>query len=187
VFGEDLGRLINLITLRLRLRQSAIADIVGLSQPMISQLATGARGLPQSVTAIERIKALGVLARKVDTDPQSFDTVIAEVERMHLAATGSEERSILLRSTREAAGRIALSNLDTQAAEAAAGDASRYRLAAATVFQVLTYLADREQLEHAADLLAIDAPELATVLRRAATASSKEFVSEFGDHARLLP
>jgi predicted XRE-type DNA-binding protein len=62
VFGEDLGRLINLIALRLRLRQSAIASIVGLSQPMISQLATGARGLPQSEDAIESIRLLGDLS-----------------------------------------------------------------------------------------------------------------------------
>jgi hypothetical protein len=63
---------------------------------------------------------------------------------------------------------------------------SGYEKAASTVFQVLTYLGDREQLAEAAERVAPVAPELARILERAAVGSSKAFVAEFGRPGELM-
>jgi predicted transcriptional regulator len=183
VFGEDLGRLINLIALRLRLRQSAIASIVGLSQPMISQLATGTRGLPQSEDAIESIRLLGDLARAVDEDPSIFEDVMTRVEELHAAAVDSTAaRGASIRRLRRS-GAFDRTSTEGGDRELSLG----YDKAALTLFQVLTYLGDRNQLAEAAERLVPVAPELARILERAAVGSSKEFVAEFRHPGTLMP
>jgi transcriptional regulator with XRE-family HTH domain len=88
LYGAPLGDSIRLVTGTLGLSQAAVARVLGLSAPMLSQLASGQRikiGNPQ---AVQRLQSLLGLAGEVG-DGLPHDRIAPRLEEISQDATGT--------------------------------------------------------------------------------------------------
>lgn len=77
LYGEPLSEIVGRITSRLDLTQARVADVLGLSAPMLSQLVSGRRVKIGNPLVVERLRDLHELAGRTGT----LD-LAAEIERI---------------------------------------------------------------------------------------------------------
>lgn len=136
-YGEPVGDTVRRITAALGLTQGQLAAVVGLSAPMLSQLASGQRVKIANPGVLSRLQAITALA----DDPGTLDLSRTEVTR-RVAAVRDVDASGVLTTGSAAAGR------GPEAAQA-----------------LLRAVASAAELERAAGLLDAAHPALAQVLR----------------------
>ncbi|WP_245681818.1 helix-turn-helix domain-containing protein [Actinomadura kijaniata] len=146
-YGEPLGDRFRRLLDRLGLSQSGLAGVLGLSAPMLSQLMSGQRAKISNPVVLNRLLAVEELA----ADP-AFDS---------LSAAEVRERLGIIRARTTAT----TSGLRESPVEAEL----RERLEAASPARVLQALlrevASANEIEAAADLVDVQFPEIATLLR----------------------
>ncbi|MCB0975174.1 MAG: XRE family transcriptional regulator [Actinobacteria bacterium] len=176
-FGEVLGKVIARIQTKLHLTQSDMSQLIGLSQPTISQLSRGRRGVPSNPHAVRAIKRLDELASQATETPES-DREIGEV----LNQLTSEAATFSRGGTRPRRSRLEVKpyGMNGTADAADPGAIAKY------VYRSLTYLASPKELEALAQMAQTAAPGLAPVLEKAAAASARQFVEQFGQDKRLV-
>ena len=158
LYGAPLGSSVGRVTERLDLSQAAVARVLGVSAPMLSQLVTGQRiklGNPQ---AVQRLQALLGLVDEVDQG-LPHDQVAPRLEQIGSSAgtTFTQQRP---------AG---------PPADLAAGFS-----------RLLRAVASGRELAAAADVLEPDHPELAEVLRTYGTGHPDEAQRHLDQIAHLL-
>ena len=136
-YGEPVGDTVRRLLGALGLTQAQLAGLVGLSAPMLSQLASGQRAKIANPVVLTRLQALTALA----DDPALPDLSRAELARRTTAVRDLEPTG-LLATTQHPAG-----------------------AAAAAVQALLRAVASAQEVQEAADLLADRSPALAEVLR----------------------
>ena len=158
LYGAPLGESLRRVTERLGLSQAAVAGILGVSAPMLSQLASGRRIKLGNPSAAARFQALLDLVEEVDDGwgPAALADRLAEVAHQESATlTGARPRTEHLES-------VAVSG-------------------------VLRAVASGQELAEAAALLAEEHPRLAEVLQVYGTGSPQDARRHFERVAHLLP
>lgn len=140
-YGEPLGDRVRRLVVAYDVSQAQLADVLGLSPPMLSQLMSGRRA---------KIGNPAVLARMVMLERRVLTPAVASGEPAAIRATLDE-----VRESRPTLGR------ETLPVEENGDD---------TVVPALRRLAGAEELSAAAGLLQDAFPQLAELLRRAAVA-----------------
>ncbi|QFZ22642.1 helix-turn-helix domain-containing protein [Saccharothrix syringae] len=139
-YGEPLGDRVRRLVVAFNVSQAQLADVLGISAPMLSQVMSGRRAKIGNPSVLARMI---MLERKVLTPD---------------VATGAPEAlQRALDEVRESKPTVSRDSLPVAAADAEA-----------MVFPLLRSVADRRELSQAADVLGEDFPSLAELLRRAA-------------------
>ncbi len=137
-YGEPVGDTVRRLTAALGLTQGQLAGVVGLSAPMLSQLASGQRAKIANPAVLARLQALTELAGQPGL---SREQLAARLE----AVRGSESTGVLTTGT---AGATASPGRGADAVQA-----------------LLRAVASADEVARAAALLDADHPALAEVLR----------------------
>jgi transcriptional regulator with XRE-family HTH domain len=143
-YGEPLGDRVRRLLDRLDVSQTALAEIVGLSAPMLSQLMSGHRAKISNPAVLSRLLAVEALAASPD-----FDRLPARDVRERLDG--------IRRDAVPAASTVQLSV--APAPPAPPGDA------VAVIQALLRAAGSAAEIEAAASLLDVEFPDLATFLR----------------------
>ncbi|MFE2757467.1 helix-turn-helix domain-containing protein [Actinosynnema sp. NPDC059335] len=137
-YGEPLGDRVRRLVVAFNVSQAQLADVLGISAPMLSQVMSGRRAKIGNPSVLARMI---MLERKVLTPD---------------VASGSPEAlQRALEDVRQSKPTVSRDSLPVN------GDDE------AVVFPFLRRLADRRELSQAADVLGEDFPALAELLRRA--------------------
>ena len=147
-YGEPLGDRFRRLLDRLTLSQAQLADVLGLSAPMISQLMSGVRAKISNPAVLARL----AIVEQMAADPAFVvlppEARAAEMARLvHEAPTGQQHRGHLPRRTAHRPQR------------------PRRRRPRRGVQSVLRAVASASELDGAAKLLEMEYPALAEVLR----------------------
>jgi transcriptional regulator with XRE-family HTH domain len=143
-YGEPLHDRFRRLLDRLRLPQSALADVIGLSAPMLSQLMSGQRAKISNPTVVSRLMAVEAMVAE-----PGFATLSAEEVRERLDQVRSQNTTPSYLSV-PAAQRLPA----TRSADPVAG-----------IQALLRGLASAAEIEDAARLIEAHHPDLATMLR----------------------
>lgn len=151
-YGEPLGDRFRRLLDRLTLSQAQLADVLGLSAPMISQLMSGVRAKISNPAVLARL----AIVEQMAADPAFVvlppEARAAEMARLvHEAPTGS--------SSTVAISQAGSASPPSTGAESAGGDP------VTAVQRVLRAVASAAELDGAAKLLDDEYPALADVLR----------------------
>jgi transcriptional regulator with XRE-family HTH domain len=139
-YGEPLGDRVRRLVVAFNVSQAQLADVLGISAPMLSQVMSGRRAKIGNPSVLARMI---MLERKVLTP----DVASGSPEALQLA----------LEDVRQSKPTVSRDSLPVN------GSADDE----AVVFPFLRRLADRRELSQAADVLGEDFPALAELLRRA--------------------
>jgi len=138
-YGEPLGDRVRRLVVAFNVSQAQLADVLGISAPMLSQVMSGRRAKIGNPSVLARMI---MLERKVLTPD---------------VATGAPEAlQRALEEVRESKPTVSRDSLPVNGADDEAA-----------VFPFLRRVADRRELSQAADVLGEDFPALADLLRRA--------------------
>ena len=85
MYGEPLGDLIGGCATTLGLTQSRVAQLLGISAPMLSQLINAHRIKIGNPTAVQRLQAMYAVAQRVEAGEQSAADAVRELEAMRQA------------------------------------------------------------------------------------------------------
>ena len=158
-FGRPLSELFGQIIEACGLTQAQLADCLGMSAPMVSQLMSGRRAKPGNPLVQERIVEFG---RALD-DYQSHRIDLDQL------------RSLVTSSGAPVASRTSISHRT-------AGAPPDTRASAQLIRNLLATSASAEELEGAARLLDKQYPDLATVLRTYGTGRTSEAEAHLRQH-----
>jgi transcriptional regulator with XRE-family HTH domain len=196
-YGEPLGDRVRRLLGRLGLSQSALAGILGLSAPMLSQLMSAQRAKISNPTVLHRLLA----AEELAADP-GFGALPAAQVKERLREIGAESAAttsgLRVAASRGAAasGRVPAGRAsgerageragDGAAAEAGAADGAPVHAesAARLVQALLREVASATEIETAAGLIGDRFPDLAEVLRVYGTGRTSEAEAHY---ARVIP
>ncbi|TCO34007.1 hypothetical protein EV652_10272 [Kribbella steppae] len=200
LYGEPLGELVRRVAGPLRLTQGALAQVIGLSAPMLSQLMSAQRvkiGNPAVVSRLQALDELAHLAMIGEIDP---DDIPAELDGIR-GATGAFTRSTptaqLPRSSAGAAqvpeatpfpgppGLSAVPTTQQSRPAAVAPAASTPPSARAVVREIqdlLRAVASAEEIQHAASAIAPDSPALAELLLTYGTGRTADALTHYEHH-----
>jgi transcriptional regulator with XRE-family HTH domain len=142
-YGEPLGDRVRRLLDRLTLSQTALADILGLSAPMLSQLMSGHRAKISNPAVLSRLLAVESLAASPEFERLPAREVRDRLEAIRLEGTPATSTTQLPVTPRPA-----------PAADAVPVIQALLRVAASAA-----------EIEAAASLLDADFPDLATFLR----------------------
>jgi transcriptional regulator with XRE-family HTH domain len=149
-YGEPLGDRVRRLVVAFNVSQAQLADVLGISAPMLSQVMSGRRAKIGNPSVLARMI---MLERKVLTPD---------------VATGAPEAlQRALDEVRDSKPTVSRDSLPVNVADAEA-----------VVFPYLRSVADRRELSQAADVLGEDFPALAELLRRAAKEPAKNVVRD---------
>lgn len=150
-YGEPLGDRFRRLLDRLTLSQAQLADVLGLSAPMISQLMSGVRAKISNPAVLARLAVVEQMAADPAFVVLPPEARAAEMARLvHEAPTGSSST-------------VAISHAGTAPPSAGAESAGGDPVTA--VQRVLRAVASAAELDGAAKLLDQEYPALADVLR----------------------
>lgn len=141
LYGAPLGDLVDNVTAAFGLTRGRLAEVLGVSAPMLSQLATGQRVKLGNPLAVQRLQGLLELLPDVKAGTTTAQRALAAVE-------ATEGGQVLTRTSST-----------SRTPEADAGAARRALLSAAS---------GPEELRAAAELLQVEHPALAKLLRDSA-------------------
>lgn len=156
LYGAPLGDTVRSVTTTLGISQAAVARTIGISAPMLSQLASGERIKLANPQAVERLHSLLELARRVAAGlPQErVAAQLAEIEQDH---TGTL----------------------TRARDQGADPPAQFS-------RLLRAVASGRELAAAADLLRLEHPALAEVLRVYGTGAPRDAAAHYATIAALM-
>jgi transcriptional regulator with XRE-family HTH domain len=142
-YGEPLGERVRRLVERLDLSQTAFADILGLSAPMLSQLMSGHRAKISNPAVLSRLMAVEALVNGADFELLPAREVRDRLDAIRQDATPSSTTT-----------RIPITPPPTAPADPVV-----------VIQALLRAAASATEIESAATLLDGEFPELATVLR----------------------
>ncbi len=160
LYGAPLGDTVRSVTAALAISQAALARTIGISAPMLSQLASGERIKLANPQAVERLHSLLDLVRQVEAG-LPHDQVVAQ-----LSAIEQDRTSTLTRDRDQHPDRA--TDLPAQFS------------------RLLRAVASGRELTAAADLLRIEHPALAEVLRVYGTGTSRDADAHYATIAALV-
>jgi hypothetical protein len=167
LYGEPLGDLIRRISSTLRLTQAKVAEVIGLSAPMLSQLMSAQRVKIGNPAVVARLQTLEEFASRpgVEQLPQSqIETALDTVRDTTGAFTGSSPRT---------APRV----INTTARTAPVPMTTR---SVVREFQeLLREVASAEEIQRAAALIGAESPRLAELLTVYGTGRTDDAVAHF--------
>ncbi|NUS74502.1 MAG: DNA-binding protein [Corynebacteriales bacterium] len=158
LYGAPLGDLLGVVSRDLGLTQGRIARILGLSAPMLSQLASGQRvkiGNPVAVQRLQTLTGLAGQAQAGELSDSELDARLAEV---------SAQAAVL-----------------TQTSSTHFGDAGAVR----AVQALLRAVSSSEELVEASAALATSHPHIAEVLRVYGAAPTDEALAHYQRLTRI--
>jgi len=158
LYGAPLRDCVHTLTDRLALSQAALARVLGISAPMLSQLVTAQRTKIGNPVAVERLHSLLELADRVDAGLDA-DQVARRIEEV------AADDSTTMTRRRE-------SETDTAVPEA--------------LHRLLHALASGRELSEAADALADSHPGVAELLRVYGTGPAEERAAHYAALARVI-
>lgn len=144
LYGAPLGDLLGEVATVMGLTQSRIAGLLGLSAPMVSQLASGHRVKIGNPAAVARLQRLIAVTEEVREGRAEVDAAVAALE-------DERDEHVLTRTSQ-----------------------LTRRCGAADVQQLLRAVAPVSEFRHAADLLAERHPAIAELLRVYGTGGGDE-------------
>ncbi len=81
MYGQPLGELVHQLTAQLRITQARLAAVLGVSAPMLSQLASGQRVKFGNPAVVGRLQALIDLAARAGTlTPDQLDDALTDIQ-----------------------------------------------------------------------------------------------------------
>lgn len=149
-YGRPLGELVGALLARLGMTQAGLAEVLGMSAPMLSQLMSGQRAKISNPAVLARLLAVQALV-----DDPGFGRMRPEAVRARLAAIRAEAPTTAR-------------NLRLPDPPSADGDA------VGTVQALLRAVASAAEIETAATRLEADLPDLAELLRAYGTGRTDE-------------
>ncbi|MGI8524269.1 MAG: hypothetical protein ACR2K3_13325 [Nocardioides sp.] len=158
LYGATIGGSVRRISATLGLSQAAVARVLGISAPMLSQLVHAQRIKVGNPLALQRLQSLLALADEVDSG-LAHDAVAPRLE-----AIAAEESTTLTRRR----------------------DPSAPAEASAAISGVLRAVAGGREIAEAAALLAATHPEVAELLRVYGTGTPEEARRHYETVAHLL-
>jgi hypothetical protein len=149
LYGEPLGDLVRRISGTLGLTQARLAEVIGLSAPMLSQLMSAQRVKIGNPGVVSRLQALDELAGRegaAQLAPEAIESALAEISNATGAFTRSSPRATVSRAPD--AGAPSLSS----------------RAVVREIQGLLRDVASADEIQRAAALIQADAPGLAELL-----------------------
>lgn len=153
-YGEPVGDTVRRVLVALDLTQGQLASVIGMSAPMLSQLASGQRGKIANPAVLGRLQALTALADDART---------AELSRTDIARRVDEIRALDASTVLTSGGLVAGRGADAARA-------------------VLRAVASPTELARAAELLDEECPAVAEVLRVSALGDAQSVRVHGADH-----
>jgi transcriptional regulator with XRE-family HTH domain len=163
LYGEPLGDLLRRIGGALGLTQARLAETIGLSAPMLSQLISAQRIKIGNPAVVARLQALDQLAARVASD-----------------GLGPDELATAIDGIRGTSGVLTRSG----PAPAAGGPVSS-RGVVRGIQDLLRSVASADEILRAADRIAPDSPGLADVLRVYGAGRTDDAVAHFDRHTGI--
>jgi transcriptional regulator with XRE-family HTH domain len=202
LYGEPLGELVRRVAGPLGLTQGALAQVIGLSAPMLSQLMSAQRvkiGNPAVVSRLKTLDELAHLAMIGEIDPDDIPAELDQIRGATGAFTHSTPTAQLPRPTAGAPGQAATAGTPfpgppglsagpaTQQPRVVAVpvDASTPPSARAVVREIqdlFRAVASAEEIQHAASAIAADSPALAELLRTYGTGRTADALTHYEHH-----
>jgi predicted transcriptional regulator len=163
-YGEPLGTLFRRLIDDLGLNQARLANVLGLSAPMLSQLMSGQRAKIGNPAVVQRVQSLQELA--------------AEVTRGEVSAADATQR---MDEVRRSAGGSVLNN---QAQSGASGPATQtpVKRVVREIQALLRSVSDAADILDASAALAPTHPELAEFLRVYGAGRTADAVKHYESH-----
>lgn len=155
LYGEPLGDLVRRTAAVLHLTQARVAEIVGISAPMLSQLMSGQRVKIGNPAVVQRLQALRGVALEADGLPAD------EVARRVAAVQGASGQMLAL------------------SASAAAIPVTDRRAVVRALQEVLREAGSAQEISDAAELLQRSHPRLAAVLRVYGTGRTDDALAHY--------
>ncbi|TCO45746.1 hypothetical protein EV646_108369 [Kribbella antiqua] len=200
LYGEPLGELVRRILGPLQLTQSALAQVIGLSAPMLSQLMSAQRvkiGNPAVLSRLRELDDLANLAMIGDINP---DNIPDEVDRIR-AATGAFTHSMPTTQLPRSSGELpeptpfgapppftarAPGGQTTRATGQAQGfgvsAAPSARAVVREIQDLFRAVASAEEIQRAAAAVASDSPALAELLLTYGTGRTADALAHYEHH-----
>ncbi len=141
LYGEPLGTLMRRIGTGLGLTQARLAEAIGLSAPMLSQLMSAQRVKIGNPAVVSRLHALDELTRKAAEQDLAEDQVAAELEEIK-ASTGAFTKSVPTANIARPAARTVVREIQ----------------------DLLRSIASADEIQRAAGQIVADSPGLAEFL-----------------------
>lgn len=171
LYGEPLGDLIRRISSTLRLTQAKVAEVIGLSAPMLSQLMSAQRVKIGNPAVVARLQTLEEFASRpgVGQLPHSqIETALDTVRDTTGAFTGSSPRATTPRVI-NTTDRTAPAPMTTRAVVRQFQD-------------LLREVASADEIHHAAQLIGAESPRLAELLIVYGAGRTDDAVAHFERH-----
>lgn len=89
MYGEPLGDLVGRIGSALSITQARIAEVIGMSPAMLSQLCSGQRLKIGNPSVVERLRRVDKLARQVSAGQVTTSEVPARLDAIRVTTTGA--------------------------------------------------------------------------------------------------
>lgn len=159
LYGEPLGELIRRIGGTLGLTQARLAEAIGLSAPMLSQLMSAQRVKIGNPAVVSRLHAIDELAAQVAggaLDPAGVPAALDQIR----GATGAFTKSVPTANIGRPAGRAVVRELQ----------------------DLFRSVASAEEILRAADAIVAESPGLAELLRVYGTGRTDDAVAHFERH-----
>lgn len=169
LYGEPLGELVRRVAGPLGLTQGALAQVIGLSAPMLSQLMSAQRVKIGNPAVVSRLQALDQLAQRASTGEITPDDIPAELDGIR-GATGAFTRSTPTKPARPVAP------------EAAASTPPSARAVVREIQDLFRAVASAEEIQRAATAIAPDSPALAELLLTYGTGRTAEALTHYEHH-----
>jgi len=161
LYGEPLGDLLRRIGGALGLTQAGLAETIGLSAPMLSQLMSAQRVKIGNPAVVARLHALDELAARVAAGNLEPAEVAAAVDEVR-GATGAFTRSVPAATT--------------------TGSRPNPRIVVREIQDLFRAVASADEVQRAAELIAADSPGLAELLRAYGAGRTDDAVAHFERH-----
>ncbi|GAB3834683.1 helix-turn-helix domain-containing protein [Kribbella italica] len=167
LYGEPLGDLIRRIAGTLGLTQARVADVIGLSAPMLSQLMSAQRVKIGNPNVVSRLQALDEFARRdgaVNYPRDVIDIALLEI--------GGSSGAFTKASTRV-----------TESWTTGPGPSATQPMTSTTMVRMIQDLfrevASAREIERAAELISAESPRLAELLMIYGTGRTDDAVAHF--------
>jgi hypothetical protein len=201
LYGEPLGELVRRVAGPLGLTQGALAQVIGLSAPMLSQLMSAQRvkiGNPAVVSRLQALDEVAHLAMIGEIDPEDIPAELDGIRGATGAFTRSTPTAQLPRSSAGAGGQVPEATpfpgppgLPTRpttqqsrpaAVAPAASTPPSARAVVREIQDLFRAVASADEIQQAASAIAPDSPALAELLLTYGTGRTADAVIHYEKH-----
>jgi transcriptional regulator with XRE-family HTH domain len=159
LYGEPLGDLMRRIGGTLGLTQARLAEAIGLSAPMLSQLMSAQRVKIGNPAVVQRLHSLDELATRVARDGLDEAEVAAALDQIR-GSTGAFTKSVPTASIARPAARTVVREIQ----------------------DLFRSVASADEIQRAANLIVADSPGLAELLLAYGTGRTDDAVAHYERH-----